>query len=95
MRSHLVWHELDPDDGVLELDETLTAPGPPLELHVVQASETGATAAWWADDQGAWLRVADVGRGEAASLRPQRLASRSHLACETQPTNRPPPGGRE
>ena len=57
-----VWHELDPDHGVLELHEALTAPGPPLELHVVQDSETGGTAAWWEDDQGTWLWIADVGK---------------------------------
>ena len=49
------------DHGVLELHEALTAPGPPLELHVVQDSETGGTAAWWEDDEGHWLWIADVG----------------------------------
>ena len=34
------WHDLSADHGVLELDETLTGPGPPLELHVVIDSET-------------------------------------------------------
>lgn len=62
MGSLLVWHDLDPDHGVLELDESLTAPGPPLELHVVRDSETGSTAAWWVDDEGSWLRIADVGK---------------------------------
>jgi hypothetical protein len=40
----------------------LTAPGPPLELHVVRDSETGSTAAWWEDDEGTWLWIADVGK---------------------------------
>ncbi|MGO8993893.1 MAG: hypothetical protein ACLQVI_11230 [Polyangiaceae bacterium] len=61
MAPHLFWHDIDTDHGVLELHEALTAPGPPLELHVVTDSETGGTAAWWEDDAGTWLRVADVG----------------------------------
>jgi hypothetical protein len=62
METPLVaWHDLAPDHGVLELHETFTAPGPPLELHLVRDSETGATAAWWEDDDGRWLRIVDVG----------------------------------
>jgi hypothetical protein len=60
MDAPLVWHDLDPHHGVLELDEAWTAPGPPLELHIVQDSETGGLAAWWADDRGRWLRIVDI-----------------------------------
>jgi len=49
-----VWYDLAADHGVLELTG-------PLELHVVQDSETGAAVAWWEDDQGTWLRAAEVG----------------------------------
>ena len=62
MDPHLDWHDLSPDHGVLELHERLTAPGPPLELHVVRDSETGGTAAWWEDDEGTWLRIVEIGR---------------------------------
>ena len=61
MDPHLVWHTIAPDHGVLELHEALTDPGPPLELHVVRDSETGSAAAWWEDDAGTWLWIADVG----------------------------------
>jgi hypothetical protein len=61
MEPDLLVHDLAEDHVVLELHEALTAPGPALELHVVQDSETGATAAWWEDDRGALLVMADVG----------------------------------
>jgi hypothetical protein len=61
MDTFVVWHDLDLHHGVLELAETLTAPGPSLDLHVVTDPENGHTAAWWADDEGTWLRIADVG----------------------------------
>jgi hypothetical protein len=63
MHPRLVWHDLAPDHGVLELHEELTAPGPALELHVVTDTATGAAAAWWEDDEGTWLRIVEVGRG--------------------------------
>jgi hypothetical protein len=59
---HALGHDRARDDGVLELHEVLTAPGPPLELHLVTDSETGAAAAWWEDDAGTWLWIADVGK---------------------------------
>jgi hypothetical protein len=62
MDPHLVWHDLAPDHGVLELHEALTAPGLPPELHVVTDCETGSTAAWWEDDEGTWLWITDVGK---------------------------------
>ena len=62
MDPHLVWHDLDPNHGVLELHETLTAPGPLLELHVVTDSETCVTAAWWEDHEGTWLWIAGIGK---------------------------------
>jgi hypothetical protein len=61
MAPLFVWHDLARDHGVLELHEVVTAPTLPLELHVVRDSETGATAAWREDDEGTWLRIADVG----------------------------------
>jgi hypothetical protein len=61
MAPLLVWHDLASDHGVLELHETLTFPGPALELHLVRDTETGTTAAWWEDDEGVWLWIADVG----------------------------------
>jgi hypothetical protein len=62
MHPSLVWHDLQPNHGVLELHERLTDPGPPLELHVVLDAETGRTAAWWEDDAGTWLWIAEVGK---------------------------------
>jgi hypothetical protein len=62
MEPDLLVHDLAADHVVLELHEALTAPGPGLELHVVQDSETGATVAWWEDEHGTWLGVAEVGR---------------------------------
>lgn len=41
-----VWHRFDPNHYVLEFDEALTAPAPPLELHVVHDCDTAASAAW-------------------------------------------------
>jgi hypothetical protein len=61
MGPGLTVHDLAPDHVVLELREDLTAPGPALELHVVQDSETGQTIAWWEDECGAWLRLAPIG----------------------------------
>jgi hypothetical protein len=42
------WFDLGPGCGVLELDETVTSPGPALELHVV-VSEQGARRLWSKD----------------------------------------------
>jgi hypothetical protein len=61
MTSLRVWHDLDPNHGVLQFHETLSVPGPPLELHVVHDKETGGSAAWWEDDAGNWLWIADMG----------------------------------
>jgi hypothetical protein len=61
MDPHLDWYEISPDHGVLQLHERLTAPGPPLELHIVHDPKTGATAAWWEDDDGTGIRIAAVG----------------------------------
>jgi hypothetical protein len=61
MEPALFVHDLAADHVVLELHEALTAPGPALELHVVQDSETGATVAWWEDERGALLGVVVVG----------------------------------
>lgn len=61
MDRSLSWFDLATDHGVLELHEALTAPGPVLELHVVQDAETGATIAWWANDRGEWVWEARVG----------------------------------
>ncbi len=52
MEPDLVCHVLSPDHVVVELHERLTAPGPGLELHVVQDSGTGEVVAWWEDDAG-------------------------------------------
>jgi hypothetical protein len=59
----LIWFDVGPDYGVLEVDEAITAPGPALELHLLIDRETGMTVAWWSSDGGAWLRgvmVADA-----------------------------------
>ncbi len=61
MAPDLLVHDLAADHVVVEFHEALTAPGPALELHVVQDSGTGATVAWWEDDRGALLGVAAVG----------------------------------
>ncbi len=55
-----IWHDVTSDHGILELHEDLTAPGPALELHVV--NESGVAVAWWEDDNGTWLRIVDVGK---------------------------------
>ncbi len=57
----LAVHDLTEDHIVLELHERLMAPGPALELHIVQDTATGTTAAWWEDDEGGWLGEASVG----------------------------------
>lgn len=62
MELALAVHDLSDDHVVLELHEDLTAPGPAVELHLVQDSETGGTIAWWEDDAGRFLGVASVGR---------------------------------
>jgi hypothetical protein len=62
METVHVWHDLAPDHGVLELQEWWMSPGPPLEIRIVQDSETGGTAARWEDDHGTWLLVVDVGK---------------------------------
>lgn len=54
------WFELEPDHGVLELDERLTC-GVGFELHVVVDSETDDTIAWW-EREGEWLAAAAVGK---------------------------------
>lgn len=59
MVPRATWFDLSPDHGVLEIDEGATLPGPALELHVVVISDV--TFAWWATDQGVWLRNAEVG----------------------------------
>ncbi len=61
MELDLLVHDLAADHVVLELHEALTAPGPALELHVVQDSETGGSIAWWEDDGSRFLRAAGVG----------------------------------
>lgn len=61
MVPYLGVHDLADDHVVVELHERLTAPGPALELHVVQDSESGETVAWWEDEWGALLAPAAVG----------------------------------
>jgi hypothetical protein len=63
MDLHLDWHDLSADHGVLELHERWTAPGPPLELHIVRDAAAGSVAAWWEDDAGTGIVIAAVGRG--------------------------------
>lgn len=52
----------DGDGGVLELPETLTAPGPALELQVVLVAQD-RVAAWWVTDRGVTLGLARGGQG--------------------------------
>jgi hypothetical protein len=58
-----VWHDLDPDHGVLELPELVAYPAPLLELHIARDSETGEAVAWWTDDRVSGLRVVQVAKG--------------------------------
>ena len=58
-----VWQDVAPNHGVLELRETVTAPGPPLAHHLVHDSESGVTVAWWTKNDGAWLGAPLVGSG--------------------------------
>jgi len=59
----IVWFDLGEGEGVLELPEQHAPGGPVLELHVVQASDTGSTIAWWETEGGAFLAAAAVGAG--------------------------------
>ena len=61
MAPDLAVHNLSEDHVVVELNERLTEPGPALELHLVQDSETGTTIAWWEDETGSWFGPASVG----------------------------------
>jgi hypothetical protein len=61
LEADLAIHNLADDHIVIELHQQLTAPGPALELHVVIDSETDRTSAWWEDEEGNWLREAQVG----------------------------------
>jgi hypothetical protein len=63
MDRDLVWHDLAPDYGVLEVHERLTDPGAALELHIVLNPDAGTTVAWWVDEWGTCLGEARVGRG--------------------------------
>ena len=59
----MTWFALAPDYGVLEIDESVTFPGPALERHLLSDCETGTTVAWCSSEDGAWLRgvmVADA-----------------------------------
>ena len=62
MAPDLNVHDLAADHVVLELHERITAPGPALELHIVQDSETGETIAWWEDERGTSLGAVAVGK---------------------------------
>jgi len=57
----LTCFDLAPEHVVLEVHESLTEPGPSLELHL--AVEAGASVAWWADDRGRPLGFVEVGVG--------------------------------
>lgn len=59
MEPDLVCHVLSPDHVVIELHERVTAPGPALELHLVHNSGTGEVVAWWGDEHGRILAVAE------------------------------------
>lgn len=61
MDPHLVWHDLAPDYAVLELQQTNAGATAFLELHVVTDLVAGGIAAWWEDDRGRWICVADIG----------------------------------
>jgi hypothetical protein len=67
-----VWYELPPtrfpnsgcvtERWVLEFHEDATAPGPPIELHLLRDAATGTVGAFWTDDNGRCLGFARVGR---------------------------------
>jgi hypothetical protein len=61
LERELAVHVLADGYVVVELHEVLTAPGPALELHVVQDSETGASIAWWENERGTRIGKAHVG----------------------------------
>lgn len=61
MAAELAVHVLSATHIVAEIHEAITAPGPALELHLVQESETGASIAWWEDEWGRLQMVAAVG----------------------------------
>jgi hypothetical protein len=54
------WFDLEPDYGVLELHEDVTAPGPALELHVALFERAGVVA-WWTTEHGETLGFVEVG----------------------------------
>ncbi len=67
--SSFEWFDLARNRGVLELAERVTAPGPPLELHLLVLPLglpgerlTWVKAAWWEDERGRHLRRQIVGR---------------------------------
>ncbi len=56
--EQFAWHDF-PFGGVLEAHESLTAPGPALELHIIQR-RAGVVAFWMLDD-GRFGRRVSVG----------------------------------
>lgn len=56
------WFDLSPGHGVLELHERVTAPGPALELHVIEVRDGSHVRACWLSDDGRLLRWVQPGR---------------------------------
>jgi hypothetical protein len=54
------WHDHDPNSGVLEVHESMTAPGPALELQLFRA-RGGRLVAFWVTAKGEDLGMAEVG----------------------------------
>jgi hypothetical protein len=59
MNANVTWWDIGDGYGVLELNEAVTRPRAALELHVLTTD--GETRAFWLDDEGRWLGLAEVG----------------------------------
>lgn len=54
------WHDHDPNSGTLELHDSVTSPGPALELQLYRTTG-GRLVAFWVTDVGDDLGMAEVG----------------------------------
>ena len=61
--GNAMWFTLGDDRGVMEFEEMRSLPGFALELHIYIDPNEDRTLAWWQTERGAWLVLADVGRG--------------------------------